>query len=135
MLEKKIILYFLDDKWKEHLREMDSLRYSVQNAVFEQKDPLIVYKQNAFHLFQERIYEINKKIISFFLNFTIIKNDIICINNKMIDSFLKKNRKKIGRNIKINIRHLITGEIKNIKFKQVDSFLKNGEWVLENNNF
>ncbi|WP_185882394.1 preprotein translocase subunit SecA [Blattabacterium cuenoti] len=65
IIEKKTILCFLDDKWKEHLREMDSLRHSVQNAVFEQKDPLIVYKQNAFHLFQDIVDDINKKIISF----------------------------------------------------------------------
>ncbi|WP_185859864.1 preprotein translocase subunit SecA [Blattabacterium cuenoti] len=138
IFEKKTILCFLDEKWKEHLREMDSLRYSVQNAVFEQKDPLIVYKQNAFNLFQERVYEINQQVISFLLKSTIMTSDILCIPNhhKMIDPFLKgKNGKKLGRNNRINIRHLITGETKNIKFKQVDFFLEKGEWVIEDDLF
>ncbi|WP_185866562.1 preprotein translocase subunit SecA [Blattabacterium cuenoti] len=138
IFEKKTILCFLDEKWKEHLREMDSLRYSVQNAVFEQKDPLIVYKQNAFNLFQERVYEINKQVISFLLKSIIMKSDILCIPNhpRMIDPFLKgKNGKKLGRNNRINIRHLITGETKNIKFKQVDFFLEKGEWIIEDDLF
>lgn len=138
IFEKKTILCFLDEKWKEHLREMDSLRYSVQNAVFEQKDPLIVYKQNAFNLFQERVYEINKQVISFLLKSIIMKNNILCIPNhhRMIDPFLKgKNGKKLGRNNRINIRHLITGETKNIKFKQVDFFLEKGEWIIEDDLF
>ncbi|WP_185859283.1 preprotein translocase subunit SecA [Blattabacterium cuenoti] len=138
IFEKKTILCFMDEKWKEHLREMDSLRYSVQNAVFEQKDPLIVYKQNAFNLFQERVYDINKKIVSFLLKSTIIRGDILCIpkNNIKMD-FLMKNKsgKKLGRNNRINIRHLITGETKNIKFKQAEFFLEQGEWVIEDDSF
>ncbi|WP_185850965.1 preprotein translocase subunit SecA [Blattabacterium cuenoti] len=135
IFERKTILYFLDDKWKEHLREMDSLRYSVQNAVFEQKDPLIVYKQNAFNLFQEIVYEINKDVISFLLKSEMIKDDVFCIpNDNMISSDLLKVKiksgKKLGRNNRINIRHLITGETKNIKFKQVNFFLEKGEWVI-----
>ncbi|WP_185869584.1 preprotein translocase subunit SecA [Blattabacterium cuenoti] len=133
ILEKKTILCFMDDKWKEHLREMDNLRYSVQNAVFEQKDPLIVYKQNAFNLFQERVYDINKKIISFLLKSFIKRGEVLCIPNNNLDYFMKvKNGKKIGRNNRINIRHLITGETKNIKFKQAEFFLEKGEWVIEN---
>ncbi|AWU43528.1 preprotein translocase subunit SecA [Blattabacterium sp. (Cryptocercus kyebangensis)] len=138
IFEKKTILCFLDEKWKEHLREMDNLRYSVQNAVFEQKDPLIVYKQNAFNLFQERVYEINRKIISFFLKSTIMKNNILCIpkNNRIIDLFFnEKNGKKLGRNNRIIIRHLVTGETRNIKFKQADFFLENGEWIIEEDPF
>lgn len=128
----------MDDKWKEHLREMDSLRYSVQNAVFEQKDPLIVYKQNAFNLFQERVYDINKKIVSFLLKSTIMRGDILCIpkNNIKMDLLMRsKNRKKLGRNNRISIRHLITGETKNIKFKQAEFFLEQGEWVIEDDSF
>ncbi|WP_185861242.1 preprotein translocase subunit SecA [Blattabacterium cuenoti] len=135
MFEKKTILCFMDEKWKEHLREMDSLRYSVQNAVFEQKDPLIVYKQNAFNLFQERVYDINKKIISFLLKSTILRGDILFFPKKNLkkNHLMKvKDKKKLGRNNRINIRHLITGETKNIKFKQIEFFLKKGEWVIEN---
>ncbi|WP_341663553.1 preprotein translocase subunit SecA [Blattabacterium cuenoti] len=140
MFEKKTILCFMDEKWKEHLREMDGLRYSVQNAVFEQKDPLIVYKQNAFNLFQERVYDINKRIISFLLKSTILIGDIFCFPKKKNhfnnNFFMKeKNGKKLGRNNRINIRHLITGETKNIKFKHIDSFLEKGEWVIEDDPF
>ncbi|WP_185863221.1 preprotein translocase subunit SecA [Blattabacterium cuenoti] len=140
MFEKKTILCFMDEKWKEHLREMDSLRFSVQNAVFEQKDPLIVYKQNAFNLFQERVYDINKIIISFLLKSSIIRGDILCFsknkNNFKTSLLMKgKDKKKLGRNNKINIRHLITGETKNIKFKHIETFLEKGEWVIEDNSF
>ncbi|WP_185865986.1 preprotein translocase subunit SecA [Blattabacterium cuenoti] len=138
IFEKKTILCFMDEKWKEHLRDMDSLRYSVQNAVFEQKDPLIVYKQNAFNLFQERVYDINKKIVSFLLKSTIMRGDILCIpkNNIKMDFLMKsKSGKKLGRNNRINIRHLITGETKNIKFKQAEFLLEQGEWVIEDDSF
>ncbi|WP_185851545.1 preprotein translocase subunit SecA [Blattabacterium cuenoti] len=138
MFEKKTILCFLDEKWKEHLREMDSLRSSVQNAVFEQKDPLIVYKQNAFNLFQEKVYEINKKVISFLLKSTLMRSDVlynISNKNKMMIDPIMKGEKKLGRNNRINIRHLVTGETKNIKFKQVEFFLEKGEWVIEDDSF
>ena len=63
-LEKFIMLSVIDNKWKDHLREMDELRQAVQNAVFEQKDPLLVYKFEAFELFQKMLDEINQKVIS-----------------------------------------------------------------------
>jgi len=64
-LERSITLAFIDDSWKEHLRAMDDLRTSVQNATYEQKDPLVIYKQEAFNLFIQLNYEINKNIVSF----------------------------------------------------------------------
>ncbi|WGH27400.1 MAG: preprotein translocase subunit SecA [Candidatus Bostrichicola ureolyticus] len=64
-IEQKIILNVIDDIWKEHLCEMDNLRNFVQNAVYEQKDPLLVYKSEAFTLFKRVINEINKNIVSF----------------------------------------------------------------------
>lgn len=63
-LEKVSTLSIIDDKWKDHLREMDELRTSVQNAVFEQKDPLLVYKFESFQLFQQALNEINQKVLS-----------------------------------------------------------------------
>lgn len=63
-LEKVATLAVIDDKWKGHLREMDELRTSSQNAVFEQKDPLLVYKFEAFELFQQILNEINQKVLS-----------------------------------------------------------------------
>jgi len=63
--EKNVTLYLIDDAWKEHLREMDELKQSVQNAVYEQKDPLLVYKFEAFNLFRSMLATVNKEIVSF----------------------------------------------------------------------
>ena len=63
--EKNITLSIIDDNWKQHLREMDDLRRSSQGAVYEQKDPLIIYKQESFHLFSEMIDKMHKEVISF----------------------------------------------------------------------
>jgi preprotein translocase subunit SecA len=64
-LEKTITLAIIDDAWKEHLRAMDDLKQSVQTAVYEQKDPLVIYKQTAFGLFSTMDGEVNKDIVSF----------------------------------------------------------------------
>ncbi|MFD1628808.1 preprotein translocase subunit SecA [Pseudopedobacter beijingensis] len=63
--EKNIVLALIDDTWKEHLREMDDLKQSVQNAVYEQKDPLIIYKMEAFNLFKSMLAAVNKEVVSF----------------------------------------------------------------------
>lgn len=63
--EKTVVLALIDDAWKEHLREMDELKQSVQNAVYEQKDPLIVYKMEAFSMFKQMLATVNKDIVSF----------------------------------------------------------------------
>jgi preprotein translocase subunit SecA len=59
--EKAVLLLIIDDQWKEHLREMDDLRESVQNASYEQKDPLLVYKLESFTIFKEMIDTINRR--------------------------------------------------------------------------
>jgi preprotein translocase subunit SecA len=64
-LEKNITLSVIDDAWKEHLRSMDDLKQSVQTAYLEQKDPLIIYKVEAFELFKQMDSEVNKDIVSF----------------------------------------------------------------------
>ena len=66
-IEKSVTLAIIDDVWKEHLREMDDLKQSVQNAVYEQKDPLLIYKFESFNLFKSLINRINKDIVSFLL--------------------------------------------------------------------
>ncbi len=66
-LEKTVILAVMDDEWKEHLREMDDLRQSVQNAVYEQKDPLLIYKFESFELFKAMVVRMNKSISSFLM--------------------------------------------------------------------
>jgi preprotein translocase subunit SecA len=61
--EKTVILASIDDAWKEHLRELDDLKQSVQNASYEQKDPLLIYKFESFELFRSMIFTVNKDII------------------------------------------------------------------------
>src|SRR5690606_1716879 len=63
--EKNIVLAIVDEAWKKHLRKMDELKQSVQLAVHEQKDPLLIYKFEAFELFKKTIDTINKDVISF----------------------------------------------------------------------
>ena len=63
--EKSIVLSLIDDNWKEHLRDVDDLRKTSQNAVYEQKDPLVIYKQESFSIFQRMLDTVNKEIIAF----------------------------------------------------------------------
>ncbi|RYZ50268.1 MAG: preprotein translocase subunit SecA, partial [Sphingobacteriales bacterium] len=66
-LEKSMTLALIDESWKDHLRAMDDLRNSVQMASYEQKDPLLIYKFEAFNLFKQMLLETNRNIISFLL--------------------------------------------------------------------
>jgi len=70
-MEKMITLAIIDQQWKEHLRDMDDLKQSVQNAVYEQKDPLLIYKFEGFEAFKRFIAKVNEETISF-----LIKADI-----------------------------------------------------------
>ena len=63
--EKNISLAIIDEKWKNHLRKMDELKQSVQLAVHEQKDPLLIYKFEAYELFKSMIHILNKELLSF----------------------------------------------------------------------
>ncbi len=65
--EKTIMLYIIDEAWKEHLRELDELRNSVQNASYEQKDPLLIYKLESFNLFKTMIDTLNRKSMAILL--------------------------------------------------------------------
>jgi len=64
-IEKNVTLAIIDQNWKEHLRDMDDLKQSVQNAVYEQKDPLLIYKFEAFEMFKRFIGKLNEDVISF----------------------------------------------------------------------
>ncbi len=74
-IEKAVTLAIIDEKWKEHLRSMDELKDSVQAASFEQKDPLVVYKMEAYNLFENLIYEINQAATSYLGLGTIVFQD------------------------------------------------------------
>lgn len=62
--QKKLLLLTIDELWKEHLRELDDLRQSVRNASYEQKDPLVIYKVESFHMFERMLANLNAKAVS-----------------------------------------------------------------------
>ena len=66
-LAKTIMLYQIDEHWKQHLRNMDDLKQSVQNATYEQKDPLLIYKVESYGLFKETVQDITSDVLSFLL--------------------------------------------------------------------
>ncbi len=74
-VEKVATLALIDDKWKEHLRDMDDLKESVQSASFEQKDPLVIYKMEAYSLFEHLISTINSRVSSFLFKGTLAISD------------------------------------------------------------
>ena len=73
--EKSAILATIDEAWKEHLRELDDLRTSVQNASYEQKDPLLIYKFESFELFKTMMEKINRDVVSLLLKSSIPLRD------------------------------------------------------------
>jgi preprotein translocase subunit SecA len=74
-MEKMITLAIIDQQWKEHLRDMDDLKQSVQNAVYEQKDPLLIYKFEGFEAFKRFIAEVNEQTVSFLVKAEIATGD------------------------------------------------------------
>ncbi len=74
-IEKTITLAIIDDQWKDHLRELDDLRTSVQNASYEQKDPLLIYKFESFNLFEKMLLNINREISIFLSRAKLQVND------------------------------------------------------------
>ncbi|MFA6705130.1 MAG: SEC-C metal-binding domain-containing protein, partial [Bacteroidales bacterium] len=74
-IEKSITLHLIDNAWKEHLRDLDDLKQSVQNASYEQKDPLLIYKLESFGLFEKMIAELNREITSFLCRSTLPLED------------------------------------------------------------
>ncbi|MEJ6566970.1 MAG: preprotein translocase subunit SecA, partial [Flavobacteriales bacterium] len=74
-IEKGISIAIIDDQWKEHLRSMDDLRQSVQGAVYEQKDPLLIYKFESFELFKGLISRVNQEIVSFLFRGNLPENN------------------------------------------------------------
>ncbi len=79
-LEKNVTLAIIDQNWKEHLRDMDDLKQSVQNAVYEQKDPLLIYKFEAFEMFKRFIGKLNEDMVSFVTRADLPKQDPAQVN-------------------------------------------------------
>ena len=161
--EKNITLAIIDEKWKDHLRKMDDLKQSVQNASYEQKDPLLIYKFEAFELFKVTVDQINREVLSFLFKGelpTQDKNQISearqqkrarlntskasvqntseqAIQNSRQPSSepvetIVREQPKIGRNEKVTIKNIMSGEEKEVKFKQAIPLIEKGEFVLVN---
>lgn len=73
-IEKAVSLAIIDENWKEHLRSMDELKDSVQAASFEQKDPLVIYKMEAYNLFERLIYQVNEEVSSYLMKGKLLIN-------------------------------------------------------------
>lgn len=164
--EKNITLAIVDDAWKTHLRKMDELKQSVQLAVHEQKDPLLIYKFESFELFKAMIDQVNKDVISFLFKGEIPqetantiqeakqrkqekletkKDEIPNLDERSSQSraagegasrqpqvveTIVREQPKIGRNDKVTIKHVMSGENKTVKYKQAIPLIVKGEWVL-----
>jgi len=157
--EKNITLAIIDENWKTHLRKMDELKNSVQNASYEQKDPLLVYKFEAFELFKQMIDDVNKEVLSFLFKgeipnqgnisearkqkrerLNVSKADVQnsteqAINNSRQQSnepveTVVREQPKIGRNERITIKNVMSGEEKEVKYKQAIPLIDKGEWVI-----
>ncbi len=87
--EKFASLWMIDDEWKEHLREMDDLKQSSQNAVFEQKDPLLIYKLESFNLFKGLLSRINREVLGM-----LFRGHIVIQNNQNIQTVSATPRKE-----------------------------------------
>jgi len=163
--EKNISLAIIDDAWKTHLRKMDELKQSVQLAVHEQKDPLLIYKFESFELFKSMIDQVNKDVISFLFKGELpqettdtiqeakarrrekvetSKEEIQNMDERAAESRAAGNTQrqtevvetivrehpKIGRNDRVTIKHVMSGENKTLKYKQALPLITKGEWVL-----
>lgn len=155
--EKNITLAIIDESWKDHLRQMDELKQSVQNATYEQKDPLLIYKFESFELFNGMIETINKEVLSFLFKGKLPSQDANQVSQareqkrekvqlskedynsptqtnqtqepKVVETIVRTER-KIGRNERITIKNVLNGENKTIKYKQAIPLINKGDWVL-----
>ena len=104
-MEKFASLAIIDQAWKEHLREMDDLKQSVQNAVYEQKDPLLIYKFEAFQLFRQFVSKVNEDTISFLTKATIPVRD----PNEVREAVSRRKMRENYKTTKEESRSLLSG--------------------------
>ena len=97
-IEKGVSLAIIDDSWKENLRELDDLKQSVQNATYEQKDPLLIYKFESFNLFKQMIEKINKDIVSFLMKANLPEQTSVKQEQNVAREKLQTGRQDIGGN-------------------------------------
>ncbi|APD05641.1 protein translocase subunit SecA [Flavobacteriaceae bacterium UJ101] len=158
--EKNVTLAMIDDQWKDHLREMDELKRSSQNASYEQKDPILIYKEEAFGLFRNMIDRLNKEIVSF-----LFKGELPTPDPEQVRQAEERKQEKlqtshqsyeeqqaqatqtnapkqqvqvteprhvvkINRNDLVKVRNVATGALEEMKFKKAEPLLKKGSHVL-----
>ncbi|WP_421751530.1 preprotein translocase subunit SecA [Croceimicrobium sp.] len=157
--EKSITLGLIDDKWKEHLRDMDDLRQSVVTAQYEQKDPLLIYKFEAFELFRSMVDEMNREIASFLFKGQLPNQDAQQVQQarapqrSAYDNMQTSHpsadgspsgeqpkaapkrqpvvaEKKYGRNEQVTIQNLSTGEKRELKYKVAENMVAGGQWIV-----
>ena len=168
--ERNITLALIDEAWKTHLRKMDELKQSVQLAVHEQKDPLLIYKFESFELFKSMINLLNREVLSFLFKgglpsqsetkiqeakravapkgYRTSKDESLNTEelaqrnrsagasagqqqNTVVETIVR-DQPKIGRNDKVVVKNVLTGETKTLKFKQAEPLIKKNEWVISN---
>ncbi len=96
-VEKIVSLKVIDNAWKEHLREMDDLKQSVQNASYEQKDPLLIYKFESFELFKQMLGRINREIISFLIKCDLPANKEVTVESNFKPASFDSSKLQTGR--------------------------------------
>ena len=166
--ERNITLALIDNAWKIHLRKMDELKQSVQLAVHEQKDPLLIYKFEAFELFKAMLNSLNKEVLSFLIKgglpnqkeaniqeakritskqkLKTSKDDVLNTeelaqkarsvgagasqSQRQTIETIVRDQPKIGRNEKVTIKNITTGETKIVKYKQAEILVRQGKWVI-----
>jgi len=158
--EKNISLAIIDDTWKDHLRQMDELKQSVQTATYEQKDPLLIYKFEAFELFKKMIDKVNKEVLSFLFKGELPnqspqqvsqareqKREKVQVSKadfrsptqdtsahqtqeQQVTETIVRTERKIGRNERVTIKNVLNGQSKEVKYKQAIPLIDKGEWVL-----
>lgn len=108
--EKGIVLNSIDDAWKEQLREMDDLKQSVQNASYEQKDPLLVYKFESFNLFKSMIEKINNEVVSYLIRGDIYNPDQQVFHEAKINRGIDRSKIREERGDMLSQAHADTQE-------------------------
>ncbi len=158
--EKSLTLAMIDEAWKNHLRDMDDLRQSVRGAVYEQKDPLLIYKFESFELFKQMMDKVNRDLISFLFKADLPTRDPNAVQEGKRERSPQGNlqtsrtdvsasgggqqqaqqqappqqpivkEKKYGRNDVVTLQNLSSGEKKSVKYKQALPLLQDNQWVI-----
>jgi preprotein translocase subunit SecA len=159
-MEKIVSLAIIDQQWKEHLRDMDDLKQSVQNAVYEQKDPLLIYKFEGFEAFKRFVGRVNNETVSFLIKamipetaapvqearsqkrqrFTEQKDEsrsLLSGGGQPAEQPRQQERvdpvksdKLAGRNDKVSVQYSDGRVLKDVKYKRVEEDIKSGKCVV-----